>query len=421
MDYSFLLVLTIILASTKLLGLASQKIHMPQVVGALLAGVIIGPSVLNIVHDDTFINQIAEIGVIMLMFLAGIGTDFAELKKTGLASFIIALIGVIVPMIGGAATYGAFFGFDFADSAHFARTIFVGVVLMATSVSITVETLRELGKLKGRMGTAILGAAIIDDIIGIIVLTLIISMSGSGESGTSVNPLESIMKIALFFVFVIVCALIVKLISKIPEKYYNKKHRVAIFGLAVAFIMSYCAEHFFGVADITGAYFAGLILCNYSPSEYIDSKVNTTSYMFFAPVFFASIGIKTVINGMNGTILWFSLVLLVVAIISKIIGCGLGAKMCKFSNKESLAIGIGMVSRGEVALIVAQKGAEGGIIDEKLFPAIVLVVIVTTIITPILLKLILSDKNNKNSSSPDTDDDEAVLDVQKNPDSIIIN
>ena len=410
MDYTFLLVLAIILASTKFLGLISQKINMPQVVGSLIAGVILGPSVLNIVQENSFINQIAEIGVIMLMFLAGIGTDFGELKKTGFASFIIALIGVIVPMAGGAATYGAFFGFDFSSSEHLCRTIFVGVVLMATSVSITVETLRELGKLKGRMGTAILGAAIIDDIIGIIVLTLITSVSGNeGEETTS--PWVSIIKIALFFVFVVVCALIVKLISKIPEKYYNRKHRVAIFGLAVAFIMSYCAEHFFGVADITGAYFAGLILCNYSPRDYIDSKVNTTSYMFFAPVFFASIGIKTVITGMDSTILWFSLVLLVVAILSKIIGCGLGAKLCRFSNKESLAIGIGMVSRGEVALIVAQKGAEAGIIDENLFPAIVLVVIVTTIITPILLKIVLADKKNKGQKQQE--EEVAIFDAQK--------
>ncbi len=408
MDYSFLLILTIILASTKLLGLVSQKINMPQVVGALLAGVIIGPSVLNIIQDNTFIDQIAEIGVIMLMFLAGIGTDFGELKKTGIASLVIALIGVIVPMVGGAVTYCAFYGFDLSNSEHFIKSIFMGVVLMATSVSITVETLRELGRLKGRMGTAILGAAIIDDIVGIIVLTLITSLKDP-----AVNPVQSIVKIALFFVFVAICALIIKLVAKIPEKYYNKKHRVAIFGLAFAFIMSFCAEYFFGVADITGAYFAGLILCNYSPRDYIDSKVNTTSYMFFAPVFFASIGVKTVVSGMDSTILWFSLVLLVVAILSKIIGCGIGAKLCKFSNKESLAIGIGMVSRGEVALIVAQKGAQAGIINEALFPAVVVVVIVTTIITPILLKIILSEKGNKSfPSSSSIDDNQIVFEAQ---------
>lgn len=405
MDYMFLLVLAIILASTKIFGLLSQKVNMPQVVGALLAGVIIGPSVLNLVGADNsllsgdgslaFINQTAEIGVILLMFLAGIGTDFSELKKTGFASFIIALIGVIVPMAGGGAVYGAFYGFDFSDSVHLCKIIFVGVVLMATSVSITVETLRELGKLKSKMGTAILGAAIIDDIIGIIVLTLV-----TGLQDPDVKPVESIVKIVLFFVFVIGCAVLVKLLSKIPKKFYAKKHRIVIFGVSFALIMSFCAEHFFGVADITGAYFAGLILCNYGSHEYIDEKVSVVSFAFFSPVFFASIGIKTEVKAMDSTILWFTITLLAVAILSKIVGCGIGAKLCKFNNKESLAIGIGMVSRGEVALIVAQKGNEAGIIDAALFPPIVVVVIVTTIITPILLKLALSDKKDgKNGTS----------------------
>ena len=298
-------------------------------------------------------------------------------------------------MAGGALTYSLFMGGNFWDL----KAIFVGVVLMATSVSITVETLRELGKLKTKMGTAILGAAIIDDIIGIIVLTLVI-----GFQDQEVNPVESIIKIALFFVFVVLCAAAVKLLSMIPKKYYEKKHRVVIFGLSFAFIMSFCAEYFFGVADITGAYFAGLILCNYSSHEYIDKKVNTASYLFFSPVFFASIGIATVLDGMDAQIILFSVVLLIVAILSKIIGCGLGSKLCKFGNRDSLAIGIGMVSRGEVALIVAQKGAEANVVDPKLFPAIVLVVIVTTIITPILLKLVLTDKKKPGKNEQTTAD-----------------
>ncbi len=399
MEYLYLLILALILASTKLFGLLSRKVNMPQVVGALLAGVLIGPTVLNLVGADNsvlaggdslaFINHTAEIGVIMLMFLAGIGTDFSELKKTGVASFIIALIGVIVPMAGSGLTYGLFYGFDFSNQLELCKTIFVGVVLMATSVSITVETLRELGKLKTKMGTAILGAAIIDDIIGIIVLTLV-----TGLQDPQVNPVESVVKIVLFFVFVVVCAVVVKLLSKIPKKFYAKKHRIVIFGLSFAFVMSFCAEYFFGVADITGAYFAGLILCNYSSHEYIDEKVSIASFAFFSPVFFASIGIKTHVTSMDSTILWFTVVLLVVAILSKVVGCGLGAKLCKFNNKEALGIGIGMVSRGEVALIVAQKGNEAGIIDAALFPPIVVVVIVTTIITPILLKIVLADKAN---------------------------
>ena len=400
MSYMYLLVLAIILASTKIFGLVSRKVNMPQVVGALVAGLLIGPSVFNLLGADNsvlgggndleFINRTAEIGVIILMFLAGIGTDFSELKKTGAASLIIALIGVIVPMAGGALTFGLFYGFDFSDQLHVCKTVFVGVVLMATSVSITVETLREMGKLKSKMGTAILGAAIIDDIVGIIVLTLV-----TGLQDKSVDPVESVIKIGLFFVFVVVCAVVIKLLSMIPSKFYAKKHRIVIFGLSFAFIMSFCAEYYFGVADITGAYFAGLILCNYSSHEYIDKKISIVAFAFFSPVFFASIGIKTHITAMDGTILAFSGVLLVVAILSKILGCGLGAKLCKFTNRESLAIGIGMVSRGEVALIVAQKGNEAGIIDSALFPPIVLVVIVTTIITPILLKLVLTEKRKK--------------------------
>lgn len=395
MDYSFLLWIAIILLSTKILGVASQKINMPQVVGALLAGIILGPSVLNVVSGTDFINQVAEIGVILLMFQAGLGTDFAELKKTGIASLVIALIGVVVPMLGGALTYCAFFGFErlATDSTYLIEIIFVGVVLMATSVSITVETLREMGKLNGRMGTAILGAAIIDDIIGIIVLTLITSLKDP-----NVEPGISILKIALFFVFIGVVAVVVNFFMTKVLKEIRNKHRVAIFSLSFAFFLSFFAEHFFGVADITGAYFAGLILCNSSPKNYVDDKVNVTSYMVFGPVFFASIGIKTDLsNGMNMNIIWFSLALLVVAVLSKIIGCGVGAKLCKFNNKEALAIGVGMVSRGEVALIVADKGTKAGIIDASLYPAIVLVVIVTTIITPILLKMVLSDKNKKKS------------------------
>lgn len=393
MDYSFLLWIAIILLSTKILGVASQKINMPQVVGALLAGIILGPSVLNVVSGTDFINQVAEIGVILLMFQAGLGTDFTELKKTGVASLVIALIGVIVPMIGGALTYCTFFGFEklATDSAYLIEVIFVGVVLMATSVSITVETLREMGKLNGRMGTAILGAAIIDDIIGIIVLTLITSLKDP-----KVDPGISILKIVLFFVFIGVVAVIVNFFMTKVLKEIKNKHRVAIFSLSFAFFMSFFAEHFFGVADITGAYFAGLILCNTSPKNYVDDKVNITSYMIFGPVFFASIGIKTDLsNGMDMNIIWFSLALLVVAVLSKIIGCGLGAKLCKFNNKDALAIGVGMVSRGEVALIVADKGTQAGIIDAALYPAIVLVVIVTTVITPVLLKMVLAERNNK--------------------------
>lgn len=390
-SYDFLLFVAIILLSTKIFSLLSQKVNMPQVVGALLVGVLLGPSCLNILHETDFLTKSAEIGVIFLMFLAGLDTDFDDLKATGKSSVIIAFVGVLIPLGSGFLTYYLFFHGQRPDTMIFLESAFVGIVLTATSVSITVETLREMGKLKGKMGTSILGAAIIDDILGIIALTVITSFTVPG-----VDIMVVLLKILLFFVFIAVCGLFVFRLFRKLEIVYGTKRRVAIYAVAFCLLLSYISEVYFGVADITGAYFAGLILCNVTETKsYIASKINITSYMFFTPIFFASIGIKTVITGMSQELILFTLALLIVAILSKIVGCGLGAKICGFSNMDSLAIGVGMISRGEVALIVAQKGEQAGLISPTLFPAIVLVVIVTTLITPILLKAVVYMKEQK--------------------------
>lgn len=387
--YDYLIFISVILISTKLLGLLSQKVHMPAVVGALVSGVILGPSVLNLVGESDFLAKTAEIGVIILMFLAGLETDLEELKKTGLASFIVALIGVIVPLIGGTVIYSTFFDIDMGNRQELLKAVFVGVVLTATSVSITVETLREMGKLKGRLGTTILGAAIIDDIMGIIVLTVITSLSG-GESAENGSIIMIIIKILVYFIFIAAIAVVVHFMRDIISK-GDYKRRTSISALAFCFILAYVTEKYFGIADITGAYFAGIMLCTSNIKEYVNKRINVISYLFFAPVFFASIGIKTSLDGLNGSLIVFALLLLIVAIFTKIIGCGLGAKLNGFANKDALAIGIGMVSRGEVALIVAQKGSQVGLLSSDLFPPIVLVVIVTTLLTPILLKIALKD------------------------------
>lgn len=390
-SYDFLLFVAIILLSTKIFSLLSQKVNMPQVVGALLVGVLLGPSCLNILHETDFLTKSAEIGVIFLMFLAGLDTDFDDLKATGKSAVIIAFVGVLIPLGSGFLTYFLFFHGERPDTMIFLESAFVGIVLTATSVSITVETLREMGKLKGKMGTSILGAAIIDDILGIIALTVITSFTVPG-----VEIMVVLLKIFLFFVFIAVCGFFVFRLFRKLEIVYGTKRRVAIYAVVFCLLLSYISEVYFGVADITGAYFAGLILCNVTETKsYIASKINITSYMFFTPIFFASIGIKTVITGMSQELILFTLALLIVAILSKIVGCGLGAKICGFSNMDSLAIGVGMISRGEVALIVAQKGEQAGLILSTLFPAIVLVVIVTTLITPILLKAVVYMKEQK--------------------------
>ena len=371
---------------------------MPQVVGALLAGIILGPTCLNMIYESDFIIKTSEIGVIMLMFLAGLDTDIEELKKTGVTSLVIATIGVIVPLIGGYIAYDMFFPSQ--AGMAFYKKIFMGVILTATSVSISVETLREMGKLKGRMGTAILGAAIIDDILGIIILTITTSFTDA-----SVNPINVFGKIGLFFIFICIVGFIINFIFKKMEDIYGSRRRTTIYSFAFCLLMAYASEKLFGVADITGAYFAGLILCNITKTkQHIARKVNIASYMIFSPVFFASIGLKTSMNGLTGSILGFSAVLVIMAILTKMIGCGLGAKICGFSGKEALGVGIGMISRGEVALIVAQKGAQAGLLNDSLFPAVVLMVIVTTLITPILLTAVIGiNKDEAVNTSIDKD------------------
>ncbi|MBU5458928.1 cation:proton antiporter [Anaerostipes sp. MSJ-23] len=388
-SYNFILFLAVILLSTKLLGNISKKIHLPAVVGALIAGVILGPSVLNFISLEgdagTFLEYTAEIGVILLMFNAGLGTEMEELKENMLASAVTALIGVLVPLIGGFLSYALYFKTDFSNYNELLKAFFVGVVLTATSVSITVETLREMGKLKGRVGTTILGAAVIDDILGVIILTVITSFKDPSVNAYSVG-----IKIILYFVFLVLIAFAISKCIPYLEK-HDHHRRSAIYSLVFAFTLSYISETFFGVADITGAYFAGLMLCRSKVEPYVERRIEIPSYMFFSPVFFAAVGLKVQLGGMNTSTWIFSILLLIVAFLTKVIGCALGARCCGFQNKEALQIGIGMISRGEVALIVAQKGHQVGLLDHTLFAPIILVVIVTTILTPVLLKISMQD------------------------------
>ncbi len=397
MDYYFLVEIALIFVATKLLGIICKKIHLPEVVGALIAGIIIGPSLIGIVSFEgdggVFLEYAAEVGVVLLMYGAGLETDIKELKSNALASFIVAAIGVVVPLGLGAGSYALFFHENIMENTELLKCIFVGVVLTATSVSITVQTLREMGKLKGAVGTTILGAAVIDDILGIIVLTIVTSMADPSVEIGSV-----FIKIGIYAVVLVVLYIIVKfsegfLVTR------DGKRRASIFGMAFCFILAFGSEELFGIADITGAYFAGLMLCNSKISDYLDHRVETINNHFFSMIFFASIGIKATFSGMGLNMWIFAIILTLVAIISKLFGCGLGARASKFSWKESIQVGVGMVSRGEVALIVASKGQQVGLIDGELFAPIVIMVIVTTLITPILLKIAFKDKSEKEATA----------------------
>lgn len=384
--YKFLLDLALILLSTKLFGLLTRKFSMPQVVGALVAGLLSGPAMLNIITQTEYISHTAEIGVVVLMFCAGMETDVKELKKSGKSAFIIAVIGVIIPLIGGYFVAALFNKPTLIDSdakcSVFLQNIFIGVILTATSVSITVETLKELGKLKTHSGNAILGAAVIDDILGIVILTIITSMADN-----SVNVGIVLLKIIAFFIFAVVAGYI---FYRFFTMWSNKSgvglQRHCIVAFVFCLIMSYVAEEVFGVADITGAYIAGMIISMTQKEPYIASRFDVLSYLYLSPIFFANIGLKVSLPEMNSTIIVFAIVLTITAILTKVIGCGLGAKLCHYKNYQALRIGVGMISRGEVALIVANKGEALGLMGSQLMGPVVVVVILTTIIAPILLK-----------------------------------
>ena len=389
--------LAIIIVAAKLCGIAARKLNIPQVVGEIVAGLIIGPIAtsllglikpgLTLISPSDFLSQMAEIGVILLMFSAGLGTDLKELVRTGPVAFAVACCGVFVPLVAGTALYMIFYGFSPLGSPEFYKALFIGVILTATSVSITVKALSELGKLKTTIGTTIVSAAIIDDVIGIIVLTIVVGM-GSGKD--DVNAAAVILRSLMFFVVSGGLGFFIYKIFKKLDKAYGHTQRIPILGLALCMIMSYSAERFFGVADITGAFIAGVILCNIQDAPYIERKMNINSYMLFGPVFFASIGIKTDISGITGSILIFSICFVIVALLSKIIGCGLAAKLCRYSTSDSAKIGVGMMTRGEVALIVSQKGLSVGLMQPVYFTPVILLIICSSVLTPIVLKLMYS-------------------------------
>jgi len=381
-NYNFLVSVAIIVLATKILGDLTNRFNLTQVVGALLAGVLVGPSCLGLIAETDFIACSAEIGVILLMFMAGMDTDINEIKSNARACIITACMGVILPLIGGTAAYALYFHTEM-QGEQFLEAVFVGVILTATSVSITVEALREMGKLEGKVGNAILGAAVLDDIIGIVVLTLVSSLKD-----TSVSVAVVLLKILAYGVFMGVLALLIYRFRERIDANFNKR-RISTYVLAACLLIAFASEHFFGVADITGAFLLGLFLSKCRIKSEVARKMSVPSYLFFSPIFFASVGLKVELSGITASLIIFSLILLAVAVLTKILGCGLGTKICGFSGREALQVGVGMVSRGEVALIVAQKGYAMGLLNPALFPPVVIVVIVTTILTPVLLKKIM--------------------------------
>lgn len=395
MDYSIIFDLAVILFTCKVLSIFMRHIKVPQVVGQIVAGLLIGGNLLHIVEKSEPLVFMAEIGVLMLMFSAGLETDLKEIKSTGAVALLVAGMGVIVPLVFGYLLYSVFYGFAAVGSNEFWTAVFMGVIMTATSVGITVEVLRELGRLKTKVGTIILSAAIIDDVIGIVLLAFVSGLQGSENGGAS-GAFMVILRTVLFFVCSIVAGIVLHKLFYWLEKYRPHTRRVPIFSLVTCLLFSWAAETLFGIADITGAFVAGVIIRTVkSASDDTTRKLDISSYMIFTPVFFASIGIKVTIEfaNINPMLIAFAVCFALVAMLAKMVGCFGASKLAGFGKKDSLRIGAGMMARGEVALIVATKGAEAGVLSSEFFIAVIALIIISSILTPIALKGLYKTEN----------------------------
>ncbi|MBO5024355.1 MAG: cation:proton antiporter [Clostridia bacterium] len=388
--YSVLLPLAIILVLSKVLVKFCERLNLPSVVGMLLAGIIIG-FVKFIPGQDIItatslegLGFIAKIGVIFIMFNAGLGTDIKSIKSIGVPAILITAAGVIVPMGLGFVVACLFNGGFGVPKEVLLSNLFYGVILTATSVSVTVATLREMGKLHGKVGDTIVAAAILDDIIGVIVLSVVIGFSGTGANAEA--PSMVILKTVLFFIAAIIVGYICNKLFRAIEHKFPHHRLLPILSVALCFFFAYASEAWFGVADITGAFVAGIVLSGNPEVNYIERKSDIMGYMIFTPVFFANIGITTEFGGISTELIFFGVCFIVAGLIGKVIGCGTAAIACKYGVRDSLKVGIGMMARAEVALVCAQKGAEFGMINTSIMPFIVILIVISSFTTPIVLR-----------------------------------
>jgi len=408
-----LLYLALILIFTKFFGSICKHFKLPQVVGYVFAGLILGPTIWsaftnwspimlanNPLAEDLF-KGMAEIGVVFILFSAGLETDIKQMKSSGLEMFFVALFGVLLPMILGFLIAIPFIGGWGSLHETWDEALLIGTILTATSVGITVSTLKEMGKLKGKVGTIILSAAIIDDVIGILVLSTVIALNpiNGSTGGNDTNIWLTLLKTLGFFVCAIIFGLVIRYFFIRLQKKYHRKRRLVAYAMGVCFLYAFCADKFFGVADITGAYIAGMILSTVKESTDIDERIETNTTIIFGPIFFAMIGLQTTFAGFKLEYLSFIVLFVIAGIVGKIVGCGLGAKLFKCTTRESIQIGIGMIARGEVAMVVVKKGMDAGIFvaENMINPSILVIslVFVTSFLCPLLLRISFKNENKE--------------------------
>jgi Na+:H+ antiporter len=392
-----LLLLSLAVAAAKLAGTVAARIGQPAVFGEILVGLLLGPTALNVLDSSLFappvaagathatldavMRDLSEIGVLLLMFVAGLETDLLEMRRVGTVAFWSAFGGVLLPLFGGAALASAF-GFPL-----YWQGIFIGTILTATSVSISAQTLLEIGAFRSREGATILGAAVIDDVMGIVLLSVVVAFAKTSASEVGVAQIGLVaLRIAVYFGVALLAG------RTLPRvlgwaKQLPVSQSVLSAAVVIAMIYAWAAEYVGAVAAITGAYIAGVLIGQTVFRKEIGEGIHPLAYSIFVPVFFISIGLQADGRALGDRVA-FTIALVAVAIVAKAVGCALFAKWCGFTNRQSLRVGVGMISRGEVGLIVAGYGLSNGLIDTEVFSASVIVVLVTTMVTPPLLRLV---------------------------------
>ena len=364
--------IAVLLLLAKVAGSISTRLGMPSVLGIIVAGLLAGPALFGFIGQDVFVGNIGQVGVVLLMFLAGLETDPQGLRSVGKTALIVAIGGVVLP-------FGAGYAIGVAAGMQPMHALFLGAILTATSVSITAETLKELGRARSREGSIIMGAAIIDDVLGVLVLSALVV----AESGGSI--LEPIGKLILFsgmaFAF---SRWAMPLILEHHTRIESPDTRVAL-ALAMALGFAWVAFRVGGLADVTGAFLAGVMLSRSDLGHHIVEPVSRLSYSLFIPIFFVYIGTHVSADDLTQAPLLCAIIV-VVAIATKVVGCGLPALLCRESLPTSLRVGAGMVGRGEIALVVASVGLSSGVVDNSVFSIAIVVTIATTIAAPLLLK-----------------------------------
>lgn len=388
--YEILLPLAIILVVSKVLMKCCEKIRFPAVIGMLLSGILVG--LIRYIPGQTVLTAtgmeglafFAKIGVILILFTAGLETDLEKIKSIGGPAVIITVAGVAVPMgLGFLVATLCNGGFGALTRETLLQNLFYGVILTATSVSVTVATLREAGKLDSKVGTTVVAAAIIDDILGIVVLSFVLALKGDGAAAT--GPAVVVIRTLLYFVAVAIVAFLASKFFTVLDRHFEHHRLVPIMGIAFCFIIAYASEKWFGIADITGAYIVGLILSGNKDSHYIDRKADIMGYMLFVPIFFANIGISTEFADVSVSFLAFGALFILAGMAGKFLGCGAAALACGYKPKDAARVGLGMMARAEVALVTAQKGVEYGVIHSSIMPFVVALILITSFVTPLLL------------------------------------